>query len=291
MQAGSDAVRQFNGFVISTDAQNFSAGANLAQLLASAQNREWAEIGRVTQQFQDMTQAVKFCVRPVVAATAGLCLGGGCEIAMHSALRQPHLELYAGLVETGVGLIPGGGGCKEMVLRAIAKAAKVKVDVRGDSAEIVETMRSAFETIAMAKVSTSALDARDLGLIEDVDTITMNRGRLLNDAKMQALRLGRGGYNAPVMRTDIPAAGTSVLATLKLTIYLMREAEFISEHDVTIATHVARILTGGDITPGTPLSEQHLLDMEREAFLSLCGEAKTLERIAFTLKTGKPLRN
>ena len=291
LQADSHAVRHFDAFVISTDAQNFSAGANLTQLLFAAQEGRWNDLQVSVKNFQAMTQAVKFCARPVIAAAAGLCLGGGCEIALHAALRQPHLELYTGLVETGVGLIPGGGGCKEMVLRATAMAAKVKVDARGDSAEVAETIRKVFELMATAKVSTSALDARELGLLEEIDTITMNRGRLLNDAKTQALRLARAGYTAPVPRTDIPAPGTSVLATLKLNIYLFREAEYISEHDATIATHIARILTGGDITPGTLLSEHHLLDMEREAFLSLCGEAKTLERIAFTLKTGKPLRN
>ena len=143
----------------------------------------------------------------------------------------------------------------------------------------------------MAKVSTSALDARDLGLLDPIDAVTMNRGRLLHDAKTQAMRLVHTGYNAPTPRTDIPAPGASALATLKLGLYLMREAEYISDHDVKVATHVARILTGGDITPGTLLSEQHVLDMEREAFLSLCGEPKTIERISFTLKTGKPLRN
>ncbi len=291
LRAGSDAVRNFDGFVISTDGQNFSAGANLTQLLLAAQDENWDVIGTSVRQFQAMTQAVKFCPRPVVAAPAGLCLGGGCELSLHAALRQPHLELYTGLVETGVGLIPGGGGCKEMVLRATARATKVKADSRGDSAESIEAIKTAFETIAMAKVSTSATDARDLGLLEDVDTITMNRGRLLHDAKMQALRLARAGYHAPASRTDIPAPGASVLATLKLSIYLLREAEYISEHDAVIATHLARILTGGDITPGTLLSEAHLLDMEREAFLSLCGEPKTLERIGATLKTGKPLRN
>ncbi len=291
LQPGGAAVRNFDGFVISTDAQNFSAGANLTELLVAAQGERWDVIQRFVKQFQAMTQAVKFCLRPVVAAPAGLSLGGGCEISLHAALRQPHLELYTGLVETGVGLIPGGGGCKEMMLRATAKAARVKADSRGDSAESIEAIKTAFETIAMAKVSTSATDARDLGLLEEIDTITMNRGRLLNDAKMQAIRLVRAGYNAPAPRTDLPAPGTSVLATLKLSVYLMREAGYISEHDAKIATHVARILTGGDITPGTLLSEGHLLDLEREAFLSLCGEAKTLERIGFTLKTGKPLRN
>ena len=291
LRSGSDAVRNFDGFVISTDGQNFSAGANLMQLSLHAQNGNWEELRKSVEQFQAMTQAVKFCPRPVVAAAAGLCLGGGCEVSLHSALRQAHFELYAGLVETGVGLIPGGGGCKEMVLRATARAGRVKADARGDSAEVVETIRSAFETIAMAKVSTSATDARDLGLLEEVDTITMNRARLLNDGKMQAMRLVRAGYSAPILRTDIPAPGRSVWATLKLGVYLLREAEYISEHDAKIGGWLAGILTGGDITPGTLLSEQHLLDLEREAFLSLCGEPKTLERISFTLKTGKPLRN
>jgi 3-hydroxyacyl-CoA dehydrogenase len=291
LQPGSDAIRNFDGFIITNDALNFTVGANLMQLLLAIQDEEWDEIELVVRQFQGMTQAVKFCERPVVAAPFGMCLGGGTEVSLHAALRQPHLELYAGLVETGVGLIPGGGGCKEMLLRALAAADAVRADARGDSVEVVETLKSIFETIAMAKVSTSAIEARSLRFLEDFDCITMNRSRLVGDAKAQALRLAHSGYVPPVMRTNIPAPGDTIHATLKLGVYLMREAEFISNHDVKVATHLARILSGGDITPGTLLSEQHLLDLEREAFLSLCGEPKTLERIAFTLKTGKPLRN
>jgi 3-hydroxyacyl-CoA dehydrogenase len=291
LQPGSDAVRNFDGFIITSDAQNFTVGANLMQLLLAIQDEEWEEIELSVRQFQGMTQAIKFCERPVVAAPFGMCLGGGTEVSMHAALRQPHLELYAGLVETGVGLIPGGGGCKEMLLRALSAADTVRIDPRGESVEVVETLKNVFETIAMAKVSTSAMEARSMRIIEDIDAISMNRSRLVNDAKAQALRLARSGYVAPVMRTNIPAPGETIQATLKLGVYLMREAAFISDHDAKIATHVARILTGGDMTPGTLLSEQFLLDLEREAFLSLCGEPKTLERIAFTLKTGKPLRN
>ena len=162
---------------------------------------------------------------------------------------------------------------------------------RGESVEIIETVKNVFETIAMAKVSTSAIDARSLRIIEDIDSISMNRSRLVSDAKAQALRLVRSGYTAPILRTDIPAPGDTIQATLKLGVYLMREAEYISDHDAKVAKHVAHILTGGDVTPGTLLSEQMLLDLEREAFLSLCGEPKTVERIQFTLKTGKPLRN
>ena len=157
--------------------------------------------------------------------------------------------------------------------------------------EVLESVKSAFETIAMAKVSTSAFEALSMRILDDIDSISMNRGRLVSDAKAQALRLVRDGYTAPIMRTDIPAPGETVEATLKLGVYLMREGEYISDHDAKIARHVARILTGGSVTPGTLLSEQVLLDLEREAFLSLCGEPKTLERIGFTLKTGKPLRN
>jgi 3-hydroxyacyl-CoA dehydrogenase len=220
-----------------------------------------------------------------------MCLGGGVEISLHGAARQPHAELYMGLVETGVGLIPGGGGCKEMTLKSIEAGSSIRPDARGEGVEIFEALKKNFETIAMAKVSTSAHEARELRLLREGDSITMNRERLLHDARMQALRLADAGYTPPAMRADIPAPGSGVFATLKLGIYLLREGEYISEHDAKVATHVARALTGGEINPGTLLSEQNLLDLEREAFLSLCGERKTQERIAFTLKSGKPLRN
>jgi len=287
----SDAVKNFKGFIVTNDGANFSAGANLMQLLLAAQDEEWEEIDYFVRAFQAMTQAIKFCPKPVVAAPFNLCLGGGTEISMHAALRQPHIELYTGLVETGVGLVPAGGGCKEMVLRAIATANAARVDSRGESTEVYDTVRSVFETIAMAKVSTSAFEARGLRIVEDSDAITMNRERLASDAKAQALRLAHAGYTPPAPRTNVAAPGQNVFATLKMGVYLMHQGEYISDHDVKIATHVARILAGGEVTAGTLVSEQYLLDLEREAFLSLCGEKKTQERIAFTLKTGKPLRN
>ncbi len=286
-----DAVKAFAGFVITNDAPNFSAGANLMQLLLAAQDEEWDEIDMYIRAFQKMTQAIKFCPRPVVAAPFGLCLGGGTEVSMHACLRQPHIELYMGLVETGVGLLPAGGGCKEMTIRSVEAAGEVRRDPRGESVEVHDSIRSGFETIAMAKVSTSAIEARGLRLLSDADTITMNRDRLLGDAKLQTLRLTGTGYAPPQSRLDIPAPGETVRATLKLGIHMMREAEYISDHDALVARHLANVLCGGAVTPGTHLSEQHLLDLEREAFLSLCGERKTQERIAFTLKTGKPLRN
>jgi 3-hydroxyacyl-CoA dehydrogenase len=287
----SDAVRAFRGFVINSDAANFSVGANLMQLLLAAQDEEWDEINGYIRAFQEMTQAIKFCPRPVVAAPFGMCLGGGTEVSMHSAFRQAHIELYMGLVETGVGLVPAGGGCKEMTIRAVDAASQVRADARGESVEVHDSIRNSFEIIALAKVSTSAFDARVLRLLSESDGITMNRARLLEDAKLQALQLAERGYTPPLPRKDIPAPGQSVLASLKLGVHQMREAEYISDHDVKVARHVANILCGGEVTPGTLLSEQYLLDLEREAFLSLCGERKTQERIAFTLKTGKPLRN
>jgi len=291
LDSASDAVRNFDGFIIANDAENYSAGANLMQLLLAIQDEEWDDVDYFVRAFQGMTHAIKFCPKPVVAAPCGLCLGGGTEIAMHAARRRAHIELYTGLVETGVGLLPAGGGCKEMLLRGLDSASSVRPDARAESVEVHDALRQVFEMIAMAKVSTSALEARAMQILQKDDAITMNRDRLIADARTQALRLVREGYAAPIQRTDIPAPGQSVFATLKFGAYLMREGEYISDHDAKVATHVARVLSGGNVTAGTPLSEQYLLDLEREAFLSLCGEKKTAERIAFTLKTGKPLRN
>lgn len=281
----------FDAFVISNDAPNFSVGANIMLLLMAVQDEEWDEVDMMIRQFQNMTQLIKFSPKPVVAAPFGMALGGGCEISLHSAARQPHSELYMGLVEVGVGLLPGGGGCKEMTLRAVDAAQSIRPDGRGESVEMMEAMKKAFETVAMAKVSTSAFEARGLGFLNRADQITMNRERVLTDAKARALELARTGYRAPVPRTDVPAPGENILATLKLGVHLMRQGEFISDHEVKIATKVAEVLCAGALTPGTPVSEQYLLDLEREAFKSLCGERKTQERIQFTLKTGKPLRN
>jgi 3-hydroxyacyl-CoA dehydrogenase len=282
---------QFDAFVISGDSANFSVGANLMMLMLAVQEEEWDEVDLAIKQFQGMTQAIKFCSRPVVTASFGMCLGGGCEINLHSAARQPHSELYMGLVEVGVGLLPGGGGCKEMLLRTLDNARAIRPDGRGESVEMMEGMKRIFETIATAKVSTSAYEARTLGFLSPGDTISMNRERILSDAKERALELARSGYIAPVPRTDIAAPGENVLATLKLGIHLMRQAEYISDHDVKVATKVAEVICGGNVSPGTPVSEQYILDLEREGFKSLCGEKKTQERIQFTLKTGKPLRN
>jgi 3-hydroxyacyl-CoA dehydrogenase len=281
----------FEAFVIANDADNFSVGANVMLLLMSVQEEEWDEVDLAIRQFQGMTQAIKFSPKPVVVAPFGLTLGGGAEISLHAAARQPHAELYMGLVEVGVGLLPGGGGCKEMLLRAVDSAAAIRPGGRGESIELMEAMKRAFETIATAKVATSAHEARGLGFLHESDGITMNRERVVADAKARALELVRAGYEPPQPRTDIPAPGENILATLRLGVHIMRQGEYISDHEVKIATKVAEVLCGGNVTSGTPVSEQYVLDLEREAFKSLCGEKKTQERIQYTLKTGKTLRN
>jgi 3-hydroxyacyl-CoA dehydrogenase len=281
----------FDGFVITNDAQNFSVGANLMLLLMSAQEEEWDDIDLAIRQFQGMTQSIKFSPKPVVLAPFGMTLGGGCEMTLHATARQPHAELYIGLVEVGVGLLPGGGGCKEMLLRAADAASSIRQAGRGESVELMEAMKKIFETIAMGKVATSANEAQGYGFLGKGDRITMNRERVISDAKARALELVRAGYEPPVMRTDIPAPGENMLAALKMGVYLMRQGEYITEYEQKLGTKIAEVICGGNITTGTPISEQYVLDLEREAFKSLCGERKTQERIQFTLKTGKTLRN
>jgi 3-hydroxyacyl-CoA dehydrogenase len=281
----------FDAFVVANDAPNFSVGANLMLLLMSAQEEEWDEVDLAIRAFQAMTQAIKFSPKPVVVAPFGMALGGGVEMSLHAAARQPHAELYMGLVEVGVGLLPGGGGCKEMLLRAIDAATAVRPGGRGESVELMEAIKRAFETIAMAKVSTSAEEARALGFLSSSDRITMNRDRVLTQAKERALELLRSGYEPPQPRNALPAPGENILAALKLGIHLMREGEYITDYEVKIGTKVAEVICGGSVTAGTPVTEQYILDLEREAFKSLCGEKKTQERIQYTLKTGKTLRN
>jgi 3-hydroxyacyl-CoA dehydrogenase len=281
----------FEAFVITNDATNFSVGANLMLLLMSIQEEEWDDVDLAIRSFQGMTQAIKFSAKPVVVAPFGLTLGGGTEISLHAPAIQPHAELYMGLVEVGVGLLPGAGGCKEMLLRAIDSAESIRPGGRGESVELMEATKKIFETIATAKVATSAHEARGLGFLRDSDSITMNRERVLSDAKSRALEMVRAGYEPPQPRTDIPAPGENILAALKMGVHLMRQGEYITEYEVKLATKIAEVLCGGNVTAGTPVSEQYILDLEREGFKSLCGEKKTQGRIQYTLKTGKTLRN
>jgi 3-hydroxyacyl-CoA dehydrogenase len=272
------------GLVIATEGPHFSAGANLMLLLLAAQEGEWDDIDLMVRGFQRATMTLRRSPVPVVAATVGLALGGGCEIAIHCDRVQAGAETYIGLVEVGVGLIPAGGGTKEMLARAMEEMP----DPTGDVQPHVQRV---FETIGFAKVSTSAPHARQLRYLRDVDPITMNRERVVADAKRLVLARVAAGYQPPPLRTAIPVGGPDVYAVLALGVHLAHRAGRISDHDAVIGRHVARILTGGDVAHRTTLTEQQLLDLEREAFLKLTGERKTLERIAHTLKTGKTLRN
>jgi 3-hydroxyacyl-CoA dehydrogenase len=280
--AVKEASRSFAAIVVANDAPHFSAGANLMLLLLEAQEGNWDEVEMMVRAFQGATMALRHADVPVVVAPAGMTLGGGCEIVLHGARVQAAAEAYIGLVEVGVGLIPAGGGTKEMLARAM-EAVPPSVDP-------LPHVQRVFETIGFAKVSTSGPDAKRLGYLRDGDEITMNRDRLLEDAKAQALLMA-SDYTPPQPRAAIRVGGEGVLAALKLGIHLAWRAGRISDHDAVIGRRLAWILAGGSAKHATTLSEQQLLDLEREAFLSLCGERRTQERIAHTLKTGKPLRN
>jgi len=285
LQAGvKEAAANFAALVVGNDAPNFSAGANLMLLLLEAQEGNWDDIDLMIRAFQNATQSLRFADVPVIVATAGLTLGGGCEIGLHGDRVQAAAESYIGLVEVGVGLIPGGGGTKEMLARAVEGLPPT----HGDLLPFVQRV---FETIGFAKVSTSAAHAVQLDYLDATDRITMNRERLIADAKTFALERVREGYHKPSARTTIPVGGDGVLAALKLGIHLALRAGRISDHDAVVGRALANILAGGALPNQTTVSEQYLLDLEREAFLKLCGERKTLERIQHTLKTGKLLRN
>jgi 3-hydroxyacyl-CoA dehydrogenase len=273
----------FEALVIGNQAENFSVGANIMLLLLGIQEGEWDEIGMSVRQFQNANMNLRYSAKPVVVAVHGMALGGGCEVTMHGDRARAASETYLGLVEVGVGLIPGGGGVKELVRRATEGAAP--------GGDLFARIRKVSETIATAKVSTSAFEARELGFLRDTDPITMNRDRLVEDAKQTALAMVREGYVAPHPRTDIPVLGEAALAPIKLAIHMMVRGSFISEYDAHVARKLAYIITGGDLSHPSQVSEQYLLDLEREAFVSLCGERKTQERIQHMLKTGKPLRN
>jgi 3-hydroxyacyl-CoA dehydrogenase len=285
LQAGvREASRNFAALVVGNDGEHFSAGANLMLVLLEAQEENWDDIDLMVRTFQQTTMALRYADVPVVVAPAGLTLGGGCEIVLHGDRVQAAAESYIGLVEVGVGLVPAGGGTKEMVARAAEQLPPGATD-------FLPPIQRAFETIGFATVSTSAADAMRLGYVRPVDGITMNRERLIADAKRQALERVAEGYHPPPPRTAIPVGGDAVLAPLKLGVHLAWRAGRISDHDALIGRTLATIMAGGTLPHPTRVSEQHLLDLEREAFLSLVGERKTLERIQHTLKTGKPLRN
>ncbi|MGB7621378.1 MAG: 3-hydroxyacyl-CoA dehydrogenase NAD-binding domain-containing protein [Terriglobia bacterium] len=277
--------KNFAGLVIGNQGENFSVGANLVMLLLAAQEGEWDEVDLMVRAFQNANMSLRYSSKPVVVAPFGMTLGGGCEVTLHGDRVCALAETYIGLVEVGVGLVPAGGGTKEFLIRHLDRVGK------SEDVDLFSFVKQVFETIGMAKVATSAAEARQMGFLRASDRIVMNRDRLIAEAKQTVLEMVREGYVPSRPRTDIPVPGLSALATLKLGLYLMHQSGFISEHDVKVGTRLATVLCGGELSSRQRVSEQYLLDLEREAFLSLCSERKTLERIQHTLKTGKPLRN
>ncbi len=277
------AEKDYRGVVIGNEGQNFSAGANLAMLFMYAIEQEFDEVEMMIRQFQNTMMRARYSAIPVVAAPHGLALGGGCELSMHADMIQAAAETYIGLVEVGVGLIPAGGGTKELTMRVADSLEAGDVELNA--------LQNTFMNIATAKVSTSAQEAYDLRIMTDKDQITMNSKRLIADAKEAVIALAEAGYSQPVPRKNIKVQGKSGLAMFYAGIYGMREGHFISDHDKKIAEKIAWVMCGGDLSYPQEVSEQYLLDLEREAFLQLTGEKKTLERIQSLLQGGKPVRN
>lgn len=271
LQGIDETARNFRAMVVGNQGENFSVGANLMLVLLAAQEGEWDELNHAIARFQKCSMAIKYAPKPVVVAPFGYTFGGACEFTLHATRVQASAETYIGLVEVGVGLIPAGGGCKELLARGMEA-------------------RKAFGMIGMAKVATSAVEARDMGILRESDQISMNPERLIGDAKALALALAPD-YSAGYPREDIKVGGENTYALLKTGVWMMRQGDYISDYDAVIGDKLAYVLAGGRASTETLVSEQYLLDLEREAFLSLCGQRKTLERISNMLKTGKPLRN
>ena len=278
------AEKSYSGLVIGNDATNFSAGANVGMIFMMAVEQEWDEVNMAIKMFQNTSMRIRHSSIPVVLAPHNLTLGGGCEFCLHADHVQLYAETYMGLVEFGVGLIPGGGGSKEFALRASDEFKEGQIDQN--------ILKDRFLTIAMAKVSTSALEAFELGYLQTGKfSITMNRDRLISDAKAKALELANAGYSAPVPRKDIKVLGNSGLGMVYAGANSMRSGNYISEYDQKISQKLGYVMCGGDLSAPTIVNEQYLLDLEREAFVSLCTERKTLERIQSIITGGKPLRN
>ena len=271
MFAGVEELKNFNAMVIANQGPDFTVGANLVMALMAAQEGEWDDLNLAIHRFQQANMAIKYAPKPVIVAPHARTLGGGCEIQLHGHRVQASAELYMGLVEVGVGLIPGGGGCKELIAR-------------------LEDPKKAFELIGYAKVSSSANDAKALGLLDPSAGVSMNYERLIGDAKTLALAAA-ANYTPGSPRADIKVGGDAALALLKIGIWTARQGGYISDYDVEVGNKLAHVLAGGNLTGEQLVSEQYLLDLEREAFLSLCGNPKTQERMAYMLKNGKPLRN
>jgi 3-hydroxyacyl-CoA dehydrogenase len=275
--------KNFDGLVVGNQGTNFSAGANLMMILLEAQEQNWEDVDLMVRAFQNANMSLKFAAKPVVLAPFGLCLGGGAELVLHGQRVRASAETYIGLVEVGAGVVPAGGGCKELYLR--------NLEHWTGTDNLLPVLQQTFEAIGMAKVATSAVEARGLRFLRDSDGITMNPQRLIADAKQTVLSMVREGWQPGTPRTDIPVMGRGGKAVLEVVLFNMMGGRYISEHDRKIGLKLGNVLCGGDLTGTQRVSEQYLLDLEREAFLSLLGERKTLERIQALLQTGKPLRN
>jgi 3-hydroxyacyl-CoA dehydrogenase len=276
--------RDYEGLVIGNDADNFSAGANLFMIVMGAQNEIWDQIEAGIRKGQDMHMRMRYSPKPVVVAPAGLALAGGAEMTMHASRIVAAAELYTGLVEFGVGVIPAWGGTKEIMRRVLNPAMRTK------NATDIPYLQRAFEQIGLAKVATSAEEARQMGILGPCDRVIMNRDHLLGEAKREVLNMVAQGYTPPIPE-KIYAAGREGLAALKVAVYMLKEGGYASEHDALVAGKLAYVLTGGELSTPSWVSEQYILDLERETFLSLAGEKKSQERMWHTLQTGKPLRN
>lgn len=278
------AEKDYRGVVIGNDGANFSAGANVGMIFMMAVEQEWEELNLAVRMFQNTSMRIRYSSIPVVVAPHNLTLGGGCEFSLHADHVQLNAETYMGLVEFGVGVIPGGGGTKEFALRASDEYKEDQI--------VQNALKERFLTIGMAKVSTSAVEAFELGYLQkDKYSISMNRSRLIADAKAKAIELADAGYTKPVPRKDIKVLGKQGLGIVYAGANTMYSGHYISEHDKKISEKLGYVMCGGDLSSPTEVTEQYLLDLEREAFLSLCGERNTLERIQSIVTKGKPLRN
>jgi 3-hydroxyacyl-CoA dehydrogenase len=284
--------KDFEGLVIANHADNFSVGANLALVLFTAQEEEWDDLDWAVSALQNSLMKLKYLEKPVVAAPSGMALGGGCEVCLAADRVRYAAETYIGQVETGVGLIPAGGGCKELLIRNTEHLFEVqKGGIYPKQIELMPFVARVFETIAMSKVATSGPEAVKMGYLRPTDQMTVNRDYLIEDAKKTVMAMNMEGYTPPRPRNEIRVAGVDTLAMLKLALWTMHESGYITDHDVTVSQKLGYVLCGGNVLADTKVSEQYLLDLEREAFLSLCGDPKTQARIQHMLTTGKPLRN
>jgi 3-hydroxyacyl-CoA dehydrogenase len=276
--------KDFVGLVVGNEADNFSAGANIFMVVVGAQQGMWDVLEGAVAKLQNMNMRMRYSARPVVVAPVGLTLGGGCEVTMHASRIVAAAETYIGLVELGVGVIPAGGGTKEYMRRIINPLMRVP------SAEVLPGLMKVFEQIGQAKVATSAEEARQFAILGPADRVVLSRDHLLAEAKKEVLNMAATGYKPPAPEL-IYAAGRDALAALRVGAWAFKEGKYITEYEGVIAGKLANVMTGGDLSRPTWVSEQYILDLEREAFLSLCGEQKTQERMWAMLNTGKPLRN